>query len=183
VTAGAPGDLPLVLRRLVERNVAGALVAGIDDPPAVRQCSQAGAGKTLRLSIGAGVETRFGPPFTAEALVVRLVENAAIAIVRIGGVEAVLGQACFTDPGQFKACGLDPLKYKIVVVKEGYLFPGLAGIAPRHIMLLTPGAGDMRIERLVYARRRRPVFPFEPETTFGETPNPKFEIPRKRKRS
>ncbi len=33
-------------------------------------------------------------------------------------------------------------------------------------MLLTPGAGDMRIEKLNYVRRRKPVLPFEPETVF-----------------
>jgi hypothetical protein len=27
-------------------------------------------------------------------------------------------------------------------------------------------ASDMRIERLTYLRRRKPVFPFEPDTTF-----------------
>ena len=43
---------------------------------------------------------------------------------------------------------------------------GLTRIAPRHIMLLTPGAGDMRIENLTYTRRRRPAFPFEPDTRF-----------------
>lgn len=40
-------------------------------------------------------------------------------------------------------------------------------------MLLTPGAGDMRIERLPCTRRRRPLFPFEPDTTFDpETADP-----------
>jgi len=53
-----------------------------------------------------------------------------------------------------------------VVVKEGYLYPRLSSIAPRYLMLLTPGAGDMRIEKLTYTRRRKPVFPFEPETPF-----------------
>jgi hypothetical protein len=33
-------------------------------------------------------------------------------------------------------------------------------------MLLTPGAGDMRIEQLTYVRRRKPVFPFEQDTAF-----------------
>jgi microcystin degradation protein MlrC len=72
----------------------------------------------------------------------------------------------FTRPGDFAKCGIDPLERKIVVVKMGYLFPGLTRIAPRHIMLLTPGAGDMRIENLTYSRRRRPAFPFEPGTQF-----------------
>ena len=63
-------------------------------------------------------------------------------------------------------CGIDPLSRKIVVVKEGYLYPGLTRIAPQYIMLLTPGAGDMRIEHLAYTHRRKPLFPFEPDTAF-----------------
>jgi microcystin degradation protein MlrC len=168
VTASTPGDLPIVLRHLVERKVPSAVVAGLNDAAATRRCFEAGAGKRLRLSIGATVETRHGPPLEADVEVVRLVGSARQAVVRIGSVEAILaeGPTAFIDPGQFAPCGIDPLSRKIVVVKEGYLYPGLSRIAPRSIMLLTPGAGDMRIERLTYTRRRRPAFPFEPETTF-----------------
>jgi microcystin degradation protein MlrC len=91
-----------------------------------------------------------------------------MAVVRVGDVETILadGPMAFTDPGQFVPCGIDPLSRKIVVVKEGYLYPGLIRIAPRYIMLLTPGAGDMRLEHLTYTRRRKPLFPFEPDTSF-----------------
>jgi microcystin degradation protein MlrC len=51
-------------------------------------------------------------------------------------------------------------------VKEGYLYDALTRIAPRYIMLLTPGAGDMRIENLAYTRRRKPLFPLDPDVTF-----------------
>jgi len=83
-------------------------------------------------------------------------------MVRIGDVEAILadGPTAFVDPGQFAPCGLDPLSRKIVVVKEGYLYPGLTRIAPRYIMLLTPGAGDMRIEHLTTPSSQA-LFPFE----------------------
>jgi microcystin degradation protein MlrC len=168
VTASTPGDLPIVLRYLVERKAKSALVAGINDTAAVKRCFEAGEGKKLTLSLGATIEKRFGPPLEVEAEVVRLVKGPRLAVIRIGPVEAILadGPMAFTDPSQFVPCGLDPLSRKIVVVKEGYLYPGLTRIAPRYIMLLTPGAGDMRIERLTYSRRRKPIFPFEPDTTF-----------------
>ncbi len=170
VTASTPGDLPIVLRHLVGAGLepARAVVAGINDTEAVNRCFAAGEGKKLPLSIGATIEKRFGPPLQVEAEVVRLIKGPRMAVVRIHDVEAILadGPMAFTDPGQFEPCGIDPLSRKIVVVKEGYLFPGLTRIAPRYIMLLTPGAGDMRLERLTYLRRRRPVFPFEPDTAF-----------------
>jgi microcystin degradation protein MlrC len=175
VTAGTPGDLPLVLRRLVERKVKSAVVAGLNDGAAVTRCIEAGEGKTLKLSIGATIEKRFGPPLEVEAQVIRLITaGRAKAVVRIGGVEAILtsGVGSFTDVRQFEPCGIDPLTRKIVVVKQGYLFPNLSRIAPRHIMLLTPGTGDMRIEQLTYARRRKPIFPFEKDTTFDAATAP-----------
>ena len=168
VTASTPGDLPVVLRHLVERNVRSAVVGGVNDAAATERCFAAGPGRRVRLNIGATIEKRFGPPLAAEAEVVRLVQKPRLAVIRIGEVEAILadGPMAFTTPGQFEPCGIEPLRRKLVVVKEGYLYPQLTRIAPRHIMLLTPGAGDMRLERLTYLRRRKPVFPFEPETVF-----------------
>lgn len=169
VTASAPGDLPIVLRHLIEQKAARAIVAGIVDEAAVGRCFAAGPGKTLRLSIGATIEKRCGPPLVGEVEVVRLVnEKPRMAVVRIGGVEAILidRDRAFIDLPPFQSCGIDPLAYKVVVVKQGYLYPKLSKIAPRHILLLTPGAADMRIEKIDYVRRRRPMFPLEPETTF-----------------
>lgn len=175
VTAATPGDMPLVLRELVRRKVKSAIVAGINDKQAVARCIDAGEGKTINLSIGATIEKRFGPPLQAEAQIVRLITgDQPKAVVRIGHVEAVLtsGPAGFTLLRDFQSCGIDPLSRKIVVVKQGYLFPELRRVAPRHIMILTPGAGDMRIEQLTYTRRRKPVFPFETNAMFDPTTAP-----------
>jgi microcystin degradation protein MlrC len=92
-----------------------------------------------------------------------------MAVVRIAGVDAILikHDRAFIDPQGFETCSIDPLAYKLVVVKQGYLYPKLSNIAPRHILLLTPGTADMRIEKLAYVRRRRPLFPFEPDTAFN----------------
>jgi microcystin degradation protein MlrC len=172
VTASTSGDLPIVLRHLVERKVTHALVFGIQDPQSVARCFDAGEGKTVRLSIGAFIEKRFGPPFETEAQVVRVVTQRRAAVVRIGGVTTVLGAAFMGGPGDYEPFGLDPSDYKVVVTKCGYRFPGQDRIAPRHIMLLTPGAGDMRIERLNYVRRKRPAFPFEKDAQFDPAAAP-----------
>jgi len=125
----------------------------------------------LRIN-GVGAEANanaFSPACDVEARILRLIKTGhRKAVVRIGDVEAILTEAAvaFVAPFQFKACDIDPLAYKIVVVKEGYLFPGLTRIAPRYIMLFTPGSGDMRIERLAYLHRRKPVYPFEPDASF-----------------
>jgi len=168
VTASAPGDLPVVLRHLIERDVRSAVIACINDTASVKRCYEAGKGKKIRLSIGAFIEKRYGPPLAADAEIVRLYPDAGLVIVKINGVEVILseGPRTFRSPGEFEECGINPLNRKIVVTKMGYLYPELTKIAPRHIMLLTPGAADMRIEKLTYTRLRRPIFPFDPKTRF-----------------
>ena len=168
VTGSAPGDLPGVLRHLIEHEIRDAVVAGITDPQAVDRCFSAGEGATLFLAIGATIETKVDPPLAGEARVLRLVADPRMAIVQIGDVEAVLSERPmgFTRLSDFELSGIDPSKRGIVVVKQGYLFPELTAIAARHIMLLTPGAGDMRTKSLPYLRRQVPAFPFETETEF-----------------
>lgn len=169
VTASAPGDMTIVLRHLIERKVPDAVVAGIYDEAATRKCFEAGEGKRLKLSIGETIEKRHGPPLEAEVEVVRLLKTKPrMAVVRIGGVLVVLEEdvVAFKTPEQFHACGIDPLDHKIVVVKQGYLYPKLTAIAPRHIMLMTPGAADMRLDKLPYTHRRKPLYPLELETEF-----------------
>ncbi len=168
VTASTPGDLPIVLRHLVERRIRSAVVACINDAAATQRCFKAGEGGRIRISIGATIEKRHGPPFEAEVEVVRLVQQPKMAVIKIDAIEAILaeGPTTFMNLAQFELCRINPLERKIVVVKMGYLYPGLTRIAPRYIMLLTPGAGDMRIEKLTYARLRRPIFPLDPDTQF-----------------
>jgi microcystin degradation protein MlrC len=169
VTASTPGDLPIVLRHLVERKVSSAVVACINDAAATKRCFESGEGGRITIPIGATIEQRYGPPFEAEVNVLRLILQPKSAVIKIGGVEAILteGPSTFTNLSQFERCSINPLERKIVVTKMGYLYPGLTSIAPRYIMLLTPGSGDMRIEKLIYNRLRRPVFPLDPDTQFN----------------
>jgi microcystin degradation protein MlrC len=168
VTASTPGDLPVVLRHLVERHVQSAVVACINDAEALKKCFEAGEGRQIHVSIGATIEKRYGPPFESEVQIIRLIRQPRMAVVKIDAIEVIItdSPSTFITPDQFKRCGIDPLRRKIVVTKMGYLFPELVKISPRHIMLLTPGAGDMRIEKLKYTRIRRPIFPLNADTAF-----------------
>jgi len=58
--------------------------------------------------------------------------------------------------------GIDLGEYRLIFVKEGYLFPGLRDYAPKHIMALTEGFGDQRLDRLPYRNLKRPIYPLDP---------------------
>ena len=88
-----------------------------------------------------------------------------MATVRVRGVTIVLtvDRRLFLDRASISASGVNPVDQRIVVVKQGYLFPDLADHAPRAIMALTPGASDLRVENLPYEHIRRPIYPLDGE--------------------
>ena len=168
-TGGAAGDTPLILAHLIAVGAEDVLLAGLADAAAVAACFQAGEGTSLPLSLGGKLDAVNAQPFECRATVQRLVpEVAGIAprvLVRVGQVDVVLQSERwpFTERQQFGTMGLDPAAYKIVVVKEGYLFPELRDYAPRHIMALSPGFGDQRLDKLPYQSLARPIYPLDPQ--------------------
>jgi microcystin degradation protein MlrC len=179
VTAGAAGDMPLLAERLVALGATDALVAGLADPAAVRQCAAAGVGAEVQLSIGGKLDRANGKPFAAKARVQHLSSQSAdrdgepdTAVVRVGGASIVLtsDRRPFVDCAGITRAGVDPMTQKIVVVKLGYLFPDLRQRAARAIMALSPGTSDLRLERLPFEHLRRPIFPLDGE--FDWEPRP-----------
>lgn len=175
-TAGAAGDVPVFLARLVELAAQDVLVAGIPAPAAVAACHAAGIGGRVSVVIGGELDRVSGYPYRAEGTVKRLAAEVdgipPRALVGIGGVDVVLqsDRLPFTEMRHFHTLGLDPADYKIVVVKLGYLFPELRDYAPAHIMALTPGFGDQRLDHLPYRRLCRPIYPLDPNVTWeGDT--------------
>jgi microcystin degradation protein MlrC len=170
VTAGAPGDLPLVLERLLALGAQDALVAGLADRSSVERCAGAGVGAEVALRIGGKLDATNARPLSVKGWVERLVADPQgqvrepeMAVVRVEGVRVILtaGRRFFTELAHFAAAGVDPTQQKIVVVKQGYLFPELADTAPLAYMAMTPGATDLRLERLPYRHVPRPVFPID----------------------
>jgi len=163
VTAGGAGDIPLFAERLLALGAQDAVVAGLADPQAVEQCAAAGRGAEVSLSIGGKLDRAHGPPLAVRGRVLRLGPGAppATATVRVAGVTLILAadRRAFADRASIAAAGVDPMAQKIVVVKLGYLFPDLYDHAPRAIMALSPGATDLRLDRLPYRRLNRPIHP------------------------
>ena len=86
-----------------------------------------------------------------------------MALLRVQGVRLLLvvDRRFLIDRASIAAGGADPMRQKIVVVKQGYLFPDLYDHAPRAIMALSPGATVLELERLSYRNVCRPVFPLD----------------------
>ena len=68
-------------------------------------------------------------------------ESGEGVVVRDGDVDVVYStvRTSFTMKEHFAAMGLDPAGYDVVVVKQGYLWPGAAKLAASQVFCMTPG--------------------------------------------
>ena len=168
-TAGAPGDNPQVIKALIDSNAKNALVAGLVDEEAYRKCVEIGIGKNIHLTLGGKKDTVFGSPLTLDVTIEALSPDSllstsrGVALVRSQGVDIAIinSRRSFTTLQDFEEIGLDPLSFKIVVVKLGYLYPELRDIAPAHLMALTSGFCNLDIPSLPFTQVQRPVYPLD----------------------
>jgi microcystin degradation protein MlrC len=183
-TAGGTADVPLMLGRLLAKGATSALVCGFFDAEAVRACIAAGVGATVSLTLGGKVDKVNGPPLPVTGRVHllgdgeyyrgggRAPENRAtmnrVAVLSIGGVDVLLSEQriAVTEPAQLRSIGLEPLAYKIVVMKQGYLFPELEAISVRSILALSPGATNCDLTQLPFRRVRRPIYPLDSDVSW-----------------
>jgi microcystin degradation protein MlrC len=184
-TGGADGDVTVALHTLLARAHefdAGTrvLVAGLYDPTSVSRAARLGEGGVLYTGIGAWLSDVYAPPVNGPWQIVRLIEGLygegiVAALLRQGAVDVTvqLRRAVFTTPtdaayhprqisGQ---AYLDPSPYAMVVVKNGYLFPGQVEAAGSEFMALTPGGTDLDFDRLPFVRAGRPIFPLDRDFT------------------
>jgi microcystin degradation protein MlrC len=183
--AGTPGDSTFILEALLDQGRRNWLVT-VHDPAAVAECVAAGVGAHVELTVGGKIDGRHGTPQRVAGRVRLLTEGAYRAYdekvhaghkVFDGGTRAVVE----TDGGgtiqltalpvmtmtldQHYTAGTDPRRYDLVVAK-GVMSPQPAygPIASRMVYVDTPGISTADTRVLGHRHRRRPMFPFEPDT-------------------
>jgi microcystin degradation protein MlrC len=168
-TGGGTGDRAEVLAELLRHNVQDAVIAGIADRPATEACYRAGVGATLPLRIGGTLDPEGSRPVEVTAKVAFLLSTDTPperqAVIEVRGLSVVLTarRRPFHELRDFSSLGLEPARFKIVVVKAGYLVPEIAKIANPNLMALTDGAINQDIEHLPKSKYRVPSYPFEPD--------------------
>ena len=183
-TAGAPGDLTIVLQAALDApGIADALVLGILAPETVRRAQGAGVGASIEVELGAEHISLVAPKRRAAAIVeafddaLRLegfqpygLSQGGWARLRFGPVVATFHElpVGVTTPAHMTAMGVDPISHKLYVVKLGYLHPQLEDIAKRHILLLSPGSTDLDIRKLSWSALPRPFYPLDPDMSWSE---------------
>jgi len=182
--AGGTTDVPVLLEELLRQGATSVVFASIWDSEAVEACTAAGVGRDVSLAIGGKLDTRHGAPLPvtgrvrllADGLVYRggilqpqnRAKSGPVAVLNVDGVDVILSSTrlSFVDPVQLRRLGLEPLDYRIVVLKRGYLTAPFQAISPRSILAFSPGATNCRIAEMEFHRVNRPIYPLDLDATW-----------------
>ncbi|MBR5543397.1 MAG: M81 family metallopeptidase [Oscillospiraceae bacterium] len=169
-TAGASGDNAYMINRVIESGAEGVLIAGIADAKACALCYEAEIGDTLTLDVGGTLD----PKSETARITGKLIHKGDIlaysggnegpsAILDCGNMTVVItkNRASMCRRDIYESVNIDISKYKIIVVKLGYLFPELAEIAERAILAFTPGSSCERLQDMNFKKIHRPIFPLD----------------------
>ncbi|MDZ4689461.1 MAG: M81 family metallopeptidase [Planctomycetaceae bacterium] len=187
VGGGSPGDGTLIAWELHQRRVAKSLVV-LFDPLSVQQAEAVGVGQRVTLSVGGKTDDRHGAPLRAEFIVrhtsggvfeetevrhggIARFDQGRTAIVESDTGLTVMLTSRRTPPfslRQITAFGLDPRDYRVIVAK-GVNAPLAAyqPVCPSFVRVNTPGVTTADMTQLTFHHRRRPMWPFERETSWG----------------
>jgi len=186
IGGGSPGDSTILLataRKLGARS----FLASVCDPQAVSACVAGGVRSRVTVSVGAKTDDRHGAPVEVTGIV-RTISDGRFEepTPRHGGqrffdagptvvldtlddhtLVLTTGRMASISLEQLYAVGIRPETRRIVVAK-GVVAPRAAyePIAAQILLVDTPGVTTADLSRFTYHRRRRPLYPFEPNATY-----------------
>ncbi len=163
--AGGSQDVPYSLERMLAYDARSVLLAAIADSALYATCASAGVGSRVHLCFGSECTVPGVRPLNVKGTVMReaVSRGASVAVIRVRGIDVVITdqRMAMTDPGFLENLGLDPGKYRLVVLKGGYFDPKYQAIASRGILGLTPGYTNQILRDLEYRRVQRPIYPLD----------------------
>ena len=186
VGGGSPGD-GTELALALQRRALGPSFVCLNDPAAVQQVQAAGVGAKLRLCMGGKTGRLHGEPLEAEVTVrglydgrfeetqprhggITKFDQGATAVVETPtGLTVMLTSRRMVPFSlrQLTSFGIDPARFRVLVAKGVHApVAAYAPVCKQLIRVNTPGVTTADMTCLQYQRRRRPMFPFEPEMSW-----------------
>lgn len=184
--AGAPCDGTVLLEALRAGGVRDAVIGVICDPETVAQAVRAGMGTAVTVQLGGKTDDRHGKPLIGEARVIRITDGVftntgpmgtggrtrmgTTALLDLDGVKVIVtGQRVQAlDMSLFRSVGIEPTTARVIAVKSSVHFrAAFTPIAGEIIDVDTPGISSPHLEHFTFRNVRRPVWPLDPDTTYG----------------
>ncbi len=186
IGGGSSADSTYILAEAQRLGIPGFLTT-LYDPESVQNCVVAGVGATVTLQVGGKTDDMHGSPVTVTGRVRTLFEGTYEDPLPThggwrffdGGLTAVLEttdqhtivltsrRTGNTSLEQHYSAGVNPTRHKIIVAK-GVVSPrpAYSRIAREILLVNTPGVTTGDLSFFTYHRRRKPLYPFEPDTTY-----------------
>lgn len=182
--AGAPCDGTSLLAALRAAQVRDVVVGVICDPETVTQAMSAGTGATIAIRLGGKTDDRHGLPIMADARIERITDGVftntgpmgtggrtrmgRTALLDLQGIKVIVTEQRVQalDLSLFRSVGIEPTTARAIVVKSSVHFrAAFAPIAAKIIDVDTPGISSPHLERFVFQRLRRPIWPLDADVT------------------
>jgi microcystin degradation protein MlrC len=182
--AGAPGDSMAVARRLIERRSTARSATVVSDPAAVLKAFEVGVGGSAEFVIGGCADARairiqavgyvrslhdgeFRQEYVGHGGRVSRIGRSAV--LRFGNLDVLV---CHTivapgDPQLYRAFGIEPLLYDLIVVKANTSFRvGYAKIAGEIYEADTPGVAAPNLLLLPFRKSSKRLYPWVDDAQF-----------------
>jgi microcystin degradation protein MlrC len=185
--SGGTQDVMSVVAEVMRQGLEDVVAGPICDPDGVARLLAAGTAASVTLPLGGRIDMPQiglkGRPLTVSGRVTRITEGEFVvtgpmatgtrvrmgktAVLDTGGIQIVVSERRSEpfDLGVFTHCGIDPRRKRFVLIKSRQHFR--AGFEPiaRHIVLCDgDGCTSSDLRLFTYRHRRRPLYPFEPDT-------------------
>jgi microcystin degradation protein MlrC len=177
---GAIGDSTELLRAVIRRG-GGNVLLSVRDGDAAAAAAQAGEGADVEVELGAGPAGAYNERTPWRARVERLFDGEVVYTHPVnagyrastGPTALLVGDGGLTvavhtlsvgviDPALYVALGADPSAAAVIQAKSHVSFKaGFEPITTRSVVAETDGPTTGDLPRLPYARRPRPLYPFE----------------------
>ena len=186
VGGGSCGDSNSILNAAVAGGI-GRIALTVWDPAAVAELSSVGVGDRVSVTVGGRSVEQQGRPQRLDATLTAradgLFEDAGpthggfrrynagptVALRTDTGLAVVVTSHPMgnTSAELLRMVGVEPAEFAAVVGK-GVNSPkaGYGAVCGEQLMVDTPGVTRLSVTEFDYARRRRPMYPYEPDTTY-----------------
>jgi microcystin degradation protein MlrC len=187
IGAGSAGDSTFILHEILKQGATSCLMT-IRDTDAVAQGATAGIDAEITLEVGGKQDSLHGTPIEVTGKVVTISDGkfedpepvhagwryfdggTTVVLQTTAGPTIVLVSTRVGNMSrqQYYSVGLDPEEFHIIVAR-GVVSPRPAfqPISKKMIVVNTAGATSAALSSFNYKRRRRPLYPFEPDAVYA----------------
>lgn len=177
-TAGASGKGTLLLKKMIERQAKNVLICGIADEKNTQELLGMPDDSVVTVTLCPGKQEKQEQEITLQTVLRHKGKVCGWAgedmgggvLLSCDGVDVVLTEkrAAFTSLEHFRKMGIEPLDYRVIVLKLGYLFPKLYEISNKTVFALTPGESTNDVAELNFKYVRKEMYPLNDKITWKE---------------